>query len=360
MNSNLQMKEIFSKKRILITGNTGFKGSWLTAILQKFGAQVAGFSMKPKTSPSMFELLMQKNTIDQTFGDISIYDQVLSKVKEFKPDFIFHLAAESLVSVAYESPLKTYLTNSLGTANLLEVLRVTDYSGIVIFITSDKCYENDGRLNGYKEDDRLGGIDPYSASKASAELIISSYYRSFFKQPSKTLIGVARAGNVIGGGDWNKNRIIVDCIKAWSSNQEIVIRNPHSTRPWQHVLEPLNGYLKLACAIKNNPDLSGVPFNFGPKLSASLTVFELVNKFAEIWKDEYSYSTLKINQKELYPEENFLALDSSRAEFELGWKCKLDITETLKLTHDWYKTFFNNSKKIEEITDLQIESYFKL
>ena len=353
----LTFQETFRNKKVLITGNTGFKGSWLTLWLIKLGAQVTGFSDNSSTNPSMYHLLQINKKITQIYGDISDRDSILSAVNDVKPDFIFHLAAQSVVSKSYSNPLDTIRTNSLGTANLLDVIFETKFDGVAVIITSDKCYENDERDYGYIESDRLGGRDPYSASKAAAEIFLFSYIKSFFINNETNRIGIARAGNVIGGGDWNPNRIIVDCVKAWTSSEEVNIRNPEATRPWQHVLEPISGYLLLAQTLALDPNLHGEAFNFGPDESNVYTVREITNKFIEYWNFKDINRFIKFTENTTMHEAKLLKLNCEKAKLKLNWTPKLNIDECLKLVADWYLEFNKNSNNLENLTLSQIAFY---
>ena len=247
----------FKNKRVIITGHTGFKGSWLSLWLYMKGAKVMGISNEVLSQPSHFEKIKLKKKIISVNEDIRNLEKIKKLFLEFQPHFVFHLAAQSLVNKSYKDPIITYQTNSLGTLNILESLRFLKKKCVAVIITSDKSYKNLEIKRGYKENDLLGGIDPYSSSKASAELIVQTYIKSFFKIKRNIVIGVARAGNVIGGGDWSQDRLIPDCIKSWSRNKSVSIRSPKSTRPWQHVLEPLSGYLSLASSLRNGRNFCG-------------------------------------------------------------------------------------------------------
>lgn len=351
------LSKTFFGKKVLVTGNTGFKGSWLTIWLRHLGAVVTGFSNTEKTQPSMFEDLRIAKQVNQFYGDITDRDALLESIKTIKPDFIFHLAAQSIVSKGYSGPLETIKTNSLGTATLLDVLVEVEFAGVAVMITSDKCYENDERSTGYREDDRLGGRDPYSASKAAAEIFLSTYIRSFFHDSSRQRIGIARAGNVIGGGDWNENRIVVDCAKAWLNNQKVSIRNPEATRPWQHVLEPLSGYLRLAQKLSETGEINGEAFNFGPKESNVYTVNEIVNRLGKCWGYEEVENHLEFSQNRVMHEASLLSLNCEKATKELTWSPRLEIDECLKLVADWYILFGSNPNKLFELTLEQIKFY---
>ena len=351
------LSETFSRKKIFVTGNTGFKGSWLTLWLEQLGANVYGFSNRKKTQPSMFKDLGIEKNITQFYGDIADRKSLFDALKIVKPDYVFHLAAQSIVSTSYSNPLETFKTNSLGTAILLDVMLELDFNCVAVMITSDKCYENDERVTGYREDDRLGGHDPYSASKAAAEIFLSAYIRSFFSEGSKQIIGIARAGNVIGGGDWNTNRIVVDCAKAWLHSEKVSIRNPDATRPWQHVLEPLSGYLRLAQKLSESRDLHGEAFNFGPKESNVYTVNEIVSQLGKHWGHIDVAKHLELSGNKTMHESSLLSLNCEKAAQELSWSPRLEIDECLKLVADWYKQFGRNPGKLFELTLEQIKFY---
>ena len=276
--------DIYKGKKVLVTGHTGFKGTWLTTWLLSLDADVIGISKDIPTQPSMFEILgledkIQHHNID--IRDISALSQVIT---DEKPDFVFHLAAQAIVSISYDEPLDTISSNVMGTTNLLESLRISNHQCTAIIITSDKAYDNVEQIWGYKENDPMGGKDIYSGSKGAAELIFKSYYHSFFKsEESSVRLAVARAGNVIGGGDWAQDRIVVDCVEAWSEPKSVEIRSPGATRPWQHVLEPLSGYLNLGQALYNDRGLNGESFNFGPRAEQNHTVVELLKDLSEYW-----------------------------------------------------------------------------
>ena len=351
------LSKTFLDKKVLITGNTGFKGSWLTLWLGQLGASISGYSNTEKTQPSMFEDLRIEKNIKQFYGDIADRKTLFDALKIVKPDFIFHLAAQSIVSTSYSNPLETFKTNSLGTATLLDVMSELEFSGVAVMITSDKCYENDERKVGYREDDRLGGRDPYSASKAAAEIFLSTYIRSFFSDSSKQQIGIARAGNVIGGGDWNANRIVVDCAKAWLHGEKVSLRNPEATRPWQHVLEPLSGYLRLAQVLSTKPQIHGEAFNFGPKESNVYTVREVVNRLGNSWGYKVINDHVELSENKRMHEASLLSLNCEKAARELSWSPRLNIDECLKLVAEWYIQFGRDPDKLLELTLEQIKYY---
>ena len=351
------MENCFKNKKVLITGHTGFKGSWLAKWLTILGSNVAGISLEPNSKPSHYELLDLKSKIESLILDIRDYENLKFKLHQIKPEFIFHLAAQPIVKHSYENPLNTFSTNVIGTINLLEALRTYDNECVVVLITSDKCYENVEWIWGYKETDRLGGSDPYSASKAAAEISIKSYIDSFFPINGNIKISIGRAGNVIGGGDWSESRIIPDAIISWSKNKTLKIKNPNSTRPWQHVLEPLSGYITLAEKLKKNNSLHGEAFNFGPKSDQNFTVQKVIEEISKYWVGS-DWSPVKNNQNKFY-ESSLLKLNCDKALYMLDWKSSLGFNETIKYTAEWYKAYFEK-KVISEITERQIRDYSKI
>ena len=347
--------KIFKNARVVVTGHTGFKGSWLTAWLKELGANVMGISLDPHTSPSHFEVSKISKGIRDVRLDIRNRKKLEKKIITFKPQFVFHLAAQALVRKSYENPLLTWQTNVLGTVNILETLKKLKNKCNVVIITSDKCYLNKEIHYGYKETDILGGKDPYSSSKASAEILIKSYVNSFFSKGSKIRVATARAGNVIGGGDWADNRIIPDCVRSWSKNKKAKLRNPNSTRPWQHVLEAVGGYLCLAVNLSFNNKLHGESFNFGPSLSKEHSVLELVRTMSKYWKN-VSWKKLPKSKKE-YFESGLLRLNCRKANKILKWKTILKFDELMVMVADWYKYYYLNKKNALKKTSEQIKKY---
>ena len=348
-----EFHKTFFNKRILITGHTGFKGSWLTAFLSTYGCQIYGVSKNIPTNPSHYKLLKIKNlkNFKADITNLKLLKKIIFKVQ---PDYIFHLAAQSLVKTSYQDPNMTFTTNSIGTLNVLEALRFLKKKCTVVMITSDKSYKNLEIKRGYRETDLIGGEDPYSASKGCAELIIQSYIDSYFKRNNKILIAVGRAGNVIGGGDWSKDRLIPDCFKSWSKNKVSLIRNPNSTRPWQHVIEVIYGYILLAKKLNKNQKLHGQVFNFGPSYKKNYKVIELLKFFRLYWnKCKWKIKKSKTNQKESI----LLKLNSSKANKILRWKTTLSMKESLIYTLYWYKNYYLKKSKI--ITFEQINNYKK-
>jgi len=348
--------QLFSNKKILITGHTGFKGSWLSAWLHLLGSDVHGVSLDtPPSIPSHFEAAeLSKFVIDQRI-DIKKSNELSDCVNDIKPDFVFHLAAQTTVRQSYDDPVDTYHTNVLGTLNLLEALRLLGKNCIVVLITSDKSYNNLEWVWGYRETDALGGPDPYSASKGAAELVIRSHVKSFFPLNGNVHIAVARAGNVIGGGDWAKDRIVPDCVRSWYNNETLQIRNPKFTRPWQHVLEPLSGYLTLAKRLHDQRELHGEPFNFGPPAHQNHSVQELVQAMSEYWK-KVRWEKNSETVEDPY-ESGLLKLNCDKALHHLHWQAVLSFQDTVRMTAEWYKSYYENSSLIRDVTFSQIEEY---
>ena len=355
--NRMPFKNIFLGKKVLITGNTGFKGSWLTVWLLKLGADIIGISKDIPTNPSMFEDLDLSQKIKFYQNDVTDKDKVTEIILNEKPDFIFHLAAQAIVSVSYKSPFETMSTNIMGTASILESLKDYENECTVIMITSDKCYDNVEWPWGYKETDKLGGKDIYSGSKGAAELVINSYVESFFKDNDKIKIGVGRAGNVIGGGDWAKDRIVVDCVKSWSKNKAVEIRSPSATRPWQHVLEPLSGYLTLAENIFNKKNKQGNAYNFGPKSEQNRTVLNLLEDLSIFWNFNDPKESYNITDNIPFFESDLLKLNCDKALLDLKWESNLNYQETVKFVGSWYKEYYKNNTNLYSFTENQIKEY---
>ena len=343
-------------KKVLVTGHTGFKGSWLALWLLKLGASVVGISKDIPTNPSNFEILKLEKEINHYIEDIRNLDKLKKIFSLEKPDIIFHLAAQPIVSKSYQKPVETITTNVIGTANILECLRDIDYNCTAIVITSDKCYDNVEWYWGYRENDRLGGKDIYSGSKGAAELIIKSYLHSFLKFKKNIKIGITRAGNVIGGGDWAEDRIIPDCIRAWSKNKKVKIRNPASTRPWQYVLEPLSGYLTLAQKLEDNENLNGEAFNFGPFSQDIVTVKKLINDIAKYWNLR-SDEAFEIETNTAFKEASLLKLNCDKALHYLKWSPTLKYDEMVKFTAEWYLDYHSGKNILNK--SLSIIEYFE-
>tara|TARA_B100001113_G_scaffold349877_1_gene346034 strand:+ start:4251 stop:5327 length:1077 start_codon:yes stop_codon:yes gene_type:complete len=353
------MIETFKNKKIIVTGHTGFKGSWLTSWLKVLEADVTGISLDLPTEISHFDAAHIKDDIEDCRIDIRDYESISKKIIDKKPDFLFHLAAQPIVGRSYEDPIETWSTNVIGTINILESLKKLNNQCTAIIITSDKCYDNVEWEWGYRENDALGGPDPYSASKGAAELAIKSYKKSFFNDENSNIrIASARAGNVIGGGDWAKNRIVPDCIVAWSNNNSVELRNPSSTRPWQHVLEPLGGYLTLAEKLSKNFELHGEAFNFGPPSHQNHSVLALVQEMSNHWEKVKWEIPSKI--EDVFYESGLLKLNCDKALHLLDWQAILDFKDTVQLTAEWYKSFYENKNNIGQTTNHQIKEYQKL
>ena len=351
--------EVFKDKKILITGHTGFKGTWLTAWLKLLGAEIVGISLDIVSDPSHFIEANLDDGIKDYRVDIRYREKVIEIIKKERPDFIFHLAAQSLVRESYLNPVDTWSTNLMGTLNILEALRKVDKKCTAVIITSDKCYDNVEWVWGYKETDSLGGPDPYSSSKGAAELLIKSYLKSFFSsEDCEVRIASARAGNVIGGGDWAKDRIIPDCVKAWSQDKIVQLRNPNATRPWQHVLEPLSGYLRLAYDLDKSKRLHGEPFNFGPPAQQNQSVLELVEVMSHYW-DKVRWEDISKRADQPY-ESGLLKLNCDKALHELNWRAVMDFEETVSMTAEWYKSFYLDQTTILDFTNSQLEKYTDL
>ena len=349
---------IYSNRRVLITGHTGFKGSWLCQWLLALGAEVTGYSLDIPTQPSHFQALDLESQITHITGDVRDRDALQKTFDSYQPDIVFLLAAQALTRPSYDAPHVTIETNTLGTLNVLECIRSQDSVRVAVIITSDKCYRNDEWIWGYRENDRLGGNDPYSASKACAEIVCNSYMQSFFKSGHQA-VATTRAGNVIGGGDWAADRIIPDCIRAWSKGEQVTIRNPHARRPWQHVLEAISGYLCLGSFLWNNdPSTRNEAFNFGPAPTVIQSVEELIAELAQHWDSAKWHIETKAETKKL--ESGLLKLNCDKALNYLNWQAILSITETINFTGKWYNTYYSSPKSIPDLTRSQIEEYISL
>lgn len=353
----MMFADTYKGKRVLVTGHTGFKGSWLTTWLLKLGAEVTGISRDIPTQPAMFEKLGLAGKIKHLQADIRDLATMQELIHAARPDFVFHLAAQAIVSSSYTDPVDTISSNVVGTMNILEALRTLQHPCVAIFITSDKCYDNVEWIWGYRETDHLGGKDVYSGSKGAAELIIKSYLHSFFQKDHPVRLAVGRAGNVIGGGDWAKDRIVVDCMRAWSEGRTVEIRSPKSTRPWQHVLEPLSGYLALGQAVLLQPQLHGEAFNFGPKAEQSRTVLELLGDLSRHWGFTVSDQAYRVTANIPFHEASLLKLNCDKALSFLKWEANCDYTETIRLVGDWYKAFYQEQIDMYGLTLEQIAKF---
>ncbi|MGA3291869.1 MAG: CDP-glucose 4,6-dehydratase [Candidatus Microgenomates bacterium] len=347
--------KFFKGKKVLITGHTGFKGAWLAEVLTLWGAKVIGVSLEPYTEPNLYTVLKLGEKVNNYFADITDQRRLADIFAKEQPEIVFHLAAQAIVKISYEDPLRTFRANVIGSANVLQTIRETKSVKTGVMITSDKVYENKEWVHPYREIDRLGGHDPYSASKAAADIIDQSFIKSFFTEETDPFVGITRAGNVIGGGDWSPYRIIPDVVRAiYEKGEAVVIRNPQSIRPWQFVLEPLSGYLLLAKKLFEGDRSLITTWNFGPHQGNFVTVSELVEAGVKIL-DKGSY---KVVPDKSFHESTFLKLDISKAHDLLGWSPKLDIKETLGYTYDWYKNYYEHLKSPTEFTDKQITEYF--
>lgn len=347
---NLELSSSFwSGKRVLITGHTGFKGGWLSLWLQDLGADVTGFSLAADTDPSLFNLASIASGMDSHIGDVRNLEQLRKQVSSSRPDIIIHMAAQALVRPSYEDPVDTYSTNVMGTVNILEAARHTDSVGAIVNVTTDKCYENLEREAGYREDEPLGGHDPYSSSKGCAELITSSYRRSF-----SLPVASARAGNVIGGGDWAEDRLLPDMIRSFTGGDTVSIRNPASTRPWQHVLEPLRGYLLLAERLYNSSAEYAEAWNFGPDDSDAKPVEWIADNVCELWGDDACWNNAADNEQP--HEAGFLRLNCDKAKERLGWQPRMPLPQALQWTIEWYKAW-HRGDDVRALTENQIENY---
>ena len=357
--------DIYRGKKVLITGNTGFKGSWLTCWLLSCGAEVYGYSIGVPSEPSMYKSLGLEGRIRQCWGDIRDAAAFDSFFRSVQPDFVFHLAAQAIVSVSYSEPLETVTTNVVGTAVVLDALRCADRSVTAVIITSDKAYDNVEWIWGYRENDRMGGKDVYSGSKGAAELVYKSYWHSFLRHSQSLRIGVARAGNVIGGGDWSRDRIVVDTINAFSRGEQVEIRSPRATRPWQHVLEPLSGYLTLGWLLEkerenkggeplNGQTINGEAFNFGPKQEQLKTVYDLVVDLSKGWGID---NPVRVSGNTPFDEAKLLKLNCDKALAYLGWHSTLHYSQTVDFINQWYKAWYKQSEDMYSLTLRQIASY---
>lgn len=358
MNKNL-FDGIYSGKKVLITGHTGFKGSWLSLLLHKLGANVYGYALEPPTTPSLFEEAKIGELITSYIGDVRDLEQLSHVFDQVKPEIVIHMAAQPLVRDSYKIPVETYAINVMGTVNVLEACRRTSSVKVIVNVTTDKCYENREWYWGYRENEPMGGYDPYSNSKGCSELVTSSYRNSFFNPKDYNVHGVAiasaRAGNVIGGGDWAGDRLIPDFIRAISQNRKVVIRSPYAIRPWQHVLEPLNGYLTLAAKLfSEGPKYDG-GWNFGPDDKDAKNVEWITRTLCNLWGNGASYA---VDTNPQPHEANYLKLDCSKAKAELGWEPRWNVETTLKSIVNWNKAFLRG-EDMREFTIQQIDSFFE-
>lgn len=345
----------WKSKKVFITGHTGFKGSWLSLWLQTMGANVKGYSLAPPTNPSLFQEAHVADNMESTIGDIRDLRVLKKSMTSFNPDILIHMAAQPLVRLSYNDPVDTYSTNVMGTVNVLEAARSCPDLKAIVSVTTDKCYENKEWVWGYRENEAMGGHDPYSSSKGCAELVTTAYRRSFFYANDTASIASARAGNVIGGGDWAEDRLIPDILKAFENSKSVVIRNPLSTRPWQHVLEPLSGYLVLAQNLYNEGDAFAEAWNFGPKEEDCKPVNWILDKMVEYWGRDAKWELDKNNNPH---EAGFLKLDCSKASKELHWKPKWSLDHTLNLIVNWHQDW-KSGKNMKDVCLKEIASYTK-
>lgn len=345
-------------KKILLTGHTGFKGSWMSLWLQEVGAKVTGYSDSIPTNPSLFEVAEVEKGMNSIIGNVKDLEKLKKVILDYEPEIVIHMAAQSLVQGSYENPVETYSTNVMGTVNLLEAVRKSEKTKVVINVTSDKCYEEIEVGRGFKETDPIGGHDPYSSSKGCSELITSAFRKSFFENKNSQKISLAsvRAGNVIGGGDWAENRLVPDIMKGILKDESIKIRNPNFIRHWQHVLDPLNGYMILAEKLWNNEENYSESWNFGPIDDNAKPVSWMLDKFNEYWENGINWQQ---DTNEFNHENNFLKLDSTKSKTRLGWMSKIDLELAIKLIVDWYLEFKNESN-MNKITKKQIQFFSKL
>jgi len=349
-------RDFWRGRRIFLTGHTGFKGSWLALWLQRLGAQITGYSLKAPTEPSLFHAASVGSGMKSVLGDIRDFSSLQRSLGEARPEVVIHMAAQPIVRRSYIEPVETYATNVLGTVHLLEAVRQTPDIRVVLVITSDKCYENREWLWGYREDDPMGGHDPYSSSKGCAELVVSAYRRSFWNGGAgrELALATARAGNVIGGGDWAEDRLIPDAVKAFSAGLSLKIRNPLALRPWQHVFEPLSGYLLLCERMWEAPSEFSEGWNFGPREEDARSVSDLVNLFVSCWGDGASWCL----DEDAHPHEaRHLKLDCSKARGRLGWKPRWGLDRAVEATASWYKKFMEGHLDMKSFSQSQIESY---
>ncbi|MCS6765362.1 MAG: CDP-glucose 4,6-dehydratase [Candidatus Protistobacter heckmanni] len=344
----------FAGKRVFITGHTGFKGSWLTFLLKEAGADVTGYALAPEPGPSHFELLKLAPRIHHIVGDIADAAALKKALLDFQPEYVFHLAAQALVKRSYQDPVGTFQTNVMGSVHLLEAVRHCASVRSLVYITSDKCYENVEWVWGYRENDRLGGRDPYSASKGAAEVVFSAYARSYLQDQDGLGAASTRAGNVIGGGDWAADRIIPDCVRAIEAGKPIVLRNPNATRPWQHVLEPLSGYVLLAANLHARPQAFDSAWNFGPSSIEVRTVEDVARAIVA----SLGRGSIQVEQPaHAQHEAQLLQLNCDKAHQQLGWSPRWPVDKTLDATAHWYAAYLGG-KDVEEVTRAQIHDYF--
>lgn len=351
----MNLAEIYRSRPVLVTGHTGFKGGWLVSWLKAFGAKVHGRSLPPEPAPNLFEAALVANGINSSFGDIRDREGIRSLFASAKPEIVFHLAAQPLVRRSYREPYETFDTNVMGTASVLEACRTTSSVKAVVVITTDKCYENSDDGRPFLEGDRLGGHDPYAASKAACEILCSSYREALFEPEGRVALATARAGNVIGGGDWSGDRIVPDAVRALSAGRPLVMRQSSSIRPWQHVLEPVSGYLALGARLLADPNKFASAWNFGPDDASCVPVSDLVARFANAWGRSLTVETP--GQSGAPHEAKVLKLDWTKAARHLNWAPAWSLDETLRMTADWYRTHLESPAEAPRLTARQISIY---
>ena len=351
-------------KRVFLTGHTGFKGSWMSLLLHNYGAEVHGYALPPITNPNLFELASVGKILSSNYlADITDQDNLLEAIKKVQPEIVIHMAAQPLVRYSYQDPASTFNTNVMGTLYLFEAVRKVNSVRVILNVTSDKCYENKEWIWGYRETDPMGGYDPYSCSKGCSELLTSAYRRSFFNLDNidkhSVAIISARAGNVIGGGDWSEDRLVPDIYRALMKKEVVKIRSPNSIRPWQHVLEPLTGYLMLAQKAYTEPFAYSGGWNFGPNEEDIKSVSWVANKLVSKWDSSLTWEDISDKNKESVHEAKTLKLDINKAKTSLGWEPTMGLELALDLTHDWNKSFYSN-ENMRNVTYIQIDKYFGL
>ncbi|MGE5314904.1 MAG: CDP-glucose 4,6-dehydratase [Acidobacteriota bacterium] len=348
--------DFWKSKRVLVTGHTGFKGSWLCLWLSRLGADVTGFALEAPTSPSLFHLAHAEDAVRSLHGDVRDGEAFLRAVREARPEIIIHMAAQTVVRTGYDAPFETYETNVMGTVNLFEAVRRTDSVRAVVNVTTDKCYENREWEWAYRETDALGGYDPYSNSKACSELVTSAYRQSFFSTRAGGIgIATARAGNVLGGGDWTTHQLVPDIMRGFMERRAVVIRNPHAVRPWQFVLEPLRGYLTLAERLYHEPARFSQAWNFGPADDDARPVSWIADTLTRFWGDDASWR-LEAAEAQRVHEAGMLRLDSSKARTHLDWKPRMRLAQTLEFVVEWYKAYYHKHD-VRDLTELHITRY---
>lgn len=356
------MLSFYRDKRVLVTGCTGFKGSWLSLWLHQLGADVSGLAIGMPSDPAMFDVIGARDFVDYHEGDVRDPEFVATTIETVRPDVVFHLAAQSIVATSYDDPAGTFATNVMGTAHVLDALRRADRTVVAIMITSDKCYENVEWLYGYREIDALGGKDPYSASKAGAEMAIRAWQQSYFAKPgAKVRLASVRAGNVIGGGDWASARIVPDCMRAWSTGVPVTVRRPAATRPWQHVLEPLSGYLAIGADLLHDGRRAGEAYNFGPPAENNYSVLELMQALAPHWGYTEQSAFAHVDPVGAFAEAGLLKLNCDKALAHLSWRPTMNFDETARLTSAWYERYYRSGANgMLSFTAAQIGEYLAL